>query len=117
MAAPIRNDYRPKYRIFVQDIERRLARWRGPLVENRQRAERVFNILNSGTNSRKFSPWMCKFLATVSHFPRHPLALFQALLYLLESMRLRIGVLEPIGLRIATSLRRPVSAYICKGKA
>jgi hypothetical protein len=77
----------------------------------------MFNRLNSRTESRKFSPWMCKFLAAVSHFPRYPLALFQVSFYLLESMRLRIGVLEPIGLRIATSLRRPALVHIRNGKA
>jgi hypothetical protein len=33
MAAPIRNGYRPKYRIFVQDIEQHLAHHRSALVE------------------------------------------------------------------------------------
>jgi hypothetical protein len=77
----------------------------------------MFNMMNSRTEWRKFSPLMCKILATVSLFPRSLLALSQAFFYLLESMRLRIGVLETIGLRIATSLRRPAFAHIRTGKA
>jgi hypothetical protein len=77
----------------------------------------MFNMLNSRAKSRKFSPLMCKFLATVSLFPRSLLALSQVFSYLLESMRLRTVVLESIGLRIATSLRRPAFAHIRTGKA
>ena len=64
----------------------------------------MFNRLNREAESRKFSPLMCKILATVALFPRPFFTSLQAPSYLLESMRLRIGVLEPIGLRIATSL-------------
>jgi hypothetical protein len=77
----------------------------------------MFNRLNSRTESRKFSPGICKFLAKVSSFPRYPLALFQPSFYLLEGMGLRIAGLEAIGLRIATSFRRPVFVHIRTGKA
>jgi hypothetical protein len=77
----------------------------------------MFNRLNNRAESRKFSPLMCKVLATVSLFPRSVLALSQAFSYLLENMKLRITVLETIGLRIATSLRRPAFAHIRNGKA
>lgn len=77
----------------------------------------MFNRMNSTAESRKFSPLMCKILATVSLFPRSLFASLQPPSYLLESMRLRIGVLETIGLRIATSLRRPTFAPIRTGKA
>jgi hypothetical protein len=77
----------------------------------------MFNRLNSGTESRKFSPWMCKFLATQSGFRHSLFALFRASSYLLECMRFRIAALHSIGLRIATSLRRPAFAYIRNGKA
>jgi len=77
----------------------------------------MFNMLNSRAELRKFSAWMCKLLATVSQFPRSLLALPQAFSYLLERIRLRIAVLESIGLRIATFLHRPVFAHIRTGKA
>jgi hypothetical protein len=76
----------------------------------------MFNRLNIRTESRKFSPWMCKFLATQSGFRHSLFALFRASSYLLESMRLRNAILESIGLRIATPLRRPVFAHIRNGK-
>jgi|HubBroStandDraft_6_1064221.scaffolds.fasta_scaffold28344_2 hypothetical protein len=77
----------------------------------------MFNILNSRTETRKFSPWMCKFLATMSAVPRSFPTMLEVPSYLLESMRLRFAVLETIGLRIATSFRRPAFAHIRTGKA
>jgi hypothetical protein len=58
----------------------------------------MFIRLNNRAESRKFSPLMCKTLATVSLFPRSLLAPSQGFSYLLESMGLRIAVLESIGL-------------------
>jgi hypothetical protein len=77
----------------------------------------MFNMLNGRTDSRKFSPGMCKVLAIVSRLSAFSFGLAEASSYLLESMRLRIGVLEAFGLRIATSLRRPAFAHIRTGKA
>jgi hypothetical protein len=77
----------------------------------------MFNRLNSRTETRKFSPGMCKFLAAVSAVPRSFPTMLEMPSYLLDTMRLRIVVLKSIGLRIATPLRRPVFAHIRTGKA
>ena len=76
----------------------------------------MFNMLNTWFEKGKNSPMVCKILSRMSAF-RHSFALvLPPHSYLLERVGLRNREFQPVGLRIAFPIRRPVFSRICGGK-
>jgi len=76
----------------------------------------MFNRVNSRIGKGKNSPMVCKILSKFSAI-RHSLALaLPPRLYLLERVGLRNRGFQPVGLRIAFPIVRPVFSRICGGK-
>jgi len=76
----------------------------------------MFNMLNTWFEKGKNSPMVCKFLSKMSAI-RHSFALvLQPRSYLLERLELRSREFQPVGLRIAFPIGRPVFSRIHGGK-
>jgi hypothetical protein len=76
----------------------------------------MFNMLNSWVEEGKNSPMVCKILSRMSAF-RHSLApALPPCSYLLERVGLKNRGFQPVGLRIAFPIVRPVFSRICGGK-
>jgi hypothetical protein len=100
--------YRSYYRIFVQDIEQHLAGPGGDRVEEMEKAERVFNILNKRTRRGKKPPMVCKFLDSLSELSHGLTIWLEGPFYLHEGRELRSKVFADVGLRIALLVAQPV---------
>jgi hypothetical protein len=76
----------------------------------------MFNMLNTWFGEGKNSPMVCKFLSKMSAI-RHSFApVLQQRSYLLERVGLRNRGFQPVGLRIAFPIVRPVFSRIHDGK-
>jgi hypothetical protein len=76
----------------------------------------MFNMLNNRFRERKNSPMVCKILSRMSAIRRSFALVLQARSYLLERVGLRNRGFQPVGLRIALPIVRPVFSRICGGK-
>ena len=61
----------------------------------------MFNMLNKRTAQGTDSPLVCKFLVTLTAFPRSLFPARRSRLYLVERTGLTNRAIQPIGLRIA----------------
>jgi hypothetical protein len=108
--------YRSDYRIFVQDIEQHLAGPGDDGVEEIEKTERVFNILNKRTRRGKKPPMVCKFIDSLSELSHGLTCWFEGSFYLLEGRELRNRVFAGVGLRIAFLVAQPVLIRIPRRK-
>jgi hypothetical protein len=76
----------------------------------------MFNMLNSWAGSGKNSPMVCKILSRMSGFRDSFALVLRRRSYVLERMSLRNRVFQPVGLRIAFFIGRPVFHRIRSGK-
>jgi hypothetical protein len=76
----------------------------------------MFNMLNTQRHTGKNTPWMCKFLVTLSDFFRGPLDRLWRSVHPLESMGLRNAAMALSGLRIAFSILQPARIPLRYGK-
>ncbi len=76
----------------------------------------MFNMLNNLVRVGKNSPMVCKFLLSVSAFPRTFTLGFERPFYLLEREGFRNHALQAVGLRIASLSLRPGVIQIRTGK-
>ena len=76
----------------------------------------MFNMLNNLVREGKNSPMVCKFLLSVSAFPRTFTLGFERPFYLLEREGFRNHALQAVGLRIASLPVRPAVTQIRTGK-
>jgi hypothetical protein len=116
MAASHKEKLSPKYRIIVQNTEHELAARGAAPVQEERKAEHMFNRLNTRIAEGKNSPMVCKFLDSLSANSHSLLMLLRRACYLFEGMDLRKCAFEPVGLRIAFPIGRPVFSRIHGGK-
>jgi hypothetical protein len=76
----------------------------------------MFNMLNTRRRTGKNTPWMCKFLVTLSDFFRGPLDGIWRSVHPLESMGFRNAAVPLSGLRIAFSSLQPARTQVRNGK-